>query len=68
VTGIARHPWGPRLYVAGRRVHHGSAGCVLALAGLARRDLRTVAVGAAMIAHDVRDFPWRDTDNHEPGH
>ena len=66
MTGIVRDPWGPRLYVAGLRVHHGSAGCALALAGLARRDLKAVVIAAAMVVHDARDFPWRDRDNHGP--
>jgi hypothetical protein len=64
VTGIVRHPWGPRVYLVGLRVHHGSAGCALALVGLARRRLWVAAIAAAMIVHDAGDFPWRDADNH----
>jgi hypothetical protein len=66
VTGIVRHPYGPRVYVVGVRVHHGSAGCALALVGLARRDLLLIAAGIAMVVDDLGDFPWRDRDNHAP--
>ena len=63
-TGVLRHPCGPRVYVASRRVHHGSAGCALAFLGLAgHRRLLTLA-GLAMVADDWSDFPWRDCDNH----
>jgi hypothetical protein len=64
VTGVVRHPHGARLYVAGVRVHHGSAGCALALIGLARRNLLLTAIAGAMVIDDLADFPWRDRDNH----
>jgi hypothetical protein len=44
---LERHPKGPRVWVLGRRLHHGRAGQLLA------------AVGVALMAHDWRDFPWR---------
>ena len=61
---VARHPSGPRLYVAGCRVHHGSAGlaAIAAAAILRRRPL--AIVGLAALAHDRRDFPFRDSNNH----
>ena len=65
-TGILRHPYGPRVYVASRRVHHGSAGCALALVGLARNHFLLTLAGLAMVADDWSDFPWRDCDNHGP--
>lgn len=37
---------GPRVYVLGRRVHHGFVGAVLA------------GVGLALMVHDRLDFPW----------
>jgi hypothetical protein len=43
---IVKHPKGPRLYVAGRRVHHGTWGCL------------AVATGAWLAWWDRRD--WRD--------
>lgn len=59
---VIRHPNGPRVYVAGRRVHHGLA-ALIALPFCGRsRALRLVAVTA--LAHDIRDFPFRDIDNH----
>jgi hypothetical protein len=66
VTGVVRHAWGPRVYLAGRRVHHGSAGCVVGALGLALGDPLLTFAGIGMVAHDIRDFPWRDRDNHAP--
>ena len=63
---VVRHPFGPRVYLAGRRVHHGSAGIGVALLALATRRPLLAAFGLAMSAHDARDFPWRDRDNHPP--
>jgi hypothetical protein len=40
----------PRTYVYGWRLHHGLLGCVLAV------------IGAALAAHDRRDFPWSVRD------
>jgi hypothetical protein len=58
---IDHHPNGPRLYVAGRRCHHGLA-ALLSLPFLWRhRTLRTWALIA--LAHDIADFPFRDCDN-----
>jgi hypothetical protein len=39
-----------RVYVFGRRVHHGRTGICLTLVGL------------AMVAHDRKDFPWPTVD------
>ena len=66
MTGIVRHPCGPRVYVGGLRIHHGLAGCGLAAVGIARRYALLSAVGIALVLHDRADFPWRDCDNH-PG-
>jgi hypothetical protein len=65
---IDRHESGPRVYVAGIRVHHGSAG-ILAIAAAAipaPRPIRRAILlaGLAALAHDRKDFPFRDTDNH----
>lgn len=35
-----------RVYLAGRRVHHGLLGCFL------------VGLGATLVVHDRHDFPW----------
>jgi hypothetical protein len=64
VTGIVRHPRGPRLYVAGLRVHHGSAGLAVAAAAVALRRPSVAAAALVAVAHDRADFPWRDCDNH----
>lgn len=63
-TGFVRHPEGPRLYLKGRRIHHGTAGIFVAAAALLVHQPRLAAIGLAMIAHDAGDFPWRDCDNH----
>lgn len=58
------NPAGVRCYVLSYRLHHGMAGSVAALLLLAA-GRRRWALGAALLAaHDVRDFPFRDTDNH----
>lgn len=63
---VERHPWGARVYVVSYRLHHGLAGSVAA-ALLALAGRRKWAIAAALLAaHDYRDFPFRDTDNHEP--
>lgn len=58
------HPHGPRLYVVGRRVHHGPAfGVAAALCWRGR--LRVLAAAfAGIAATDYKDFPFRDCDNH----
>lgn len=66
MTGLVHHPYGPRLYLGGHRVHHGSAALLIGAAAFATHHPR-IALGAlALVAHDARDFPWRDCDNHPP--
>lgn len=59
---IHRHERGPRLYIAGCRIHHGSGFLVAAALNWRRPRLALACVAAA--AHDWRDFPFRDCDNH----
>ena len=66
MTGVVRHPWGPRLYVGGIRVHHGSAGCALGIAALVARSPWLTLLALALVLHDACDFPWRESDNHAP--
>jgi hypothetical protein len=66
---LIKHERGPRLYLIGKRVHHGSVGVGLTLtvllAASKQRRLRPLALlGLAMIAHDIKDFPWTDNCNH----
>lgn len=61
---IRRNPHGPRLYVGGRRVHHGVLGTVLALGALVAKRRRVAAVFIVYAASDYKDFPFRDIDNH----
>jgi hypothetical protein len=61
---LAAHPNGPRVYVVGRRVHHGPAfGLAAAVAWRARFRVLAAAL-AGIAATDWRDFPFRDCDNH----
>lgn len=54
---IRSYPGGPRCWVLGQRVHHGSVGCVLVL-GLFRHHTRVAALlGVGLALHDRRD--WR---------
>lgn len=59
---IERHPNGPRVYVFGKRVHHGLA-ALIALPIVWRFPLLRTASIAALI-HDLPDAPFRDCDNH----
>lgn len=68
---VLRHPSGPRVYVAGLRLHHGTVGVALIVGGATVRRRAKVAAaaaaaGALLLAHrrEYRDFPFRDTDNH----
>lgn len=52
---IERHPNGPRLYVFGQRVHHGTTGLALVgLAALARKP--RLLAGAILMVHDRKDL------------
>jgi hypothetical protein len=64
IVRVDRHASGPRLYVGGRRVHHGSAGIGAIALGLALRRPRLTIAGAIALAHDRRDFPFTDNRNH----
>lgn len=60
---IQRHERGPRVYLFGRRCHHGPAFALGALAVARWRPRLAVALGA-WAATDWRDFPFRDCNNH----
>lgn len=53
---VKRYPQGPRVWLAGQRVHHGSVGCALLLAA-GRKHRRLLAAGLLLAAHDRHD--WR---------
>lgn len=60
---VLNHPQGPRLYLVGKRIHHGPAFGLAALCTWRRN--RVLAIGCAAYAvSDWRDFPFRDCDNH----
>ena len=63
---IIRHPWGPRVYCAGLRVHHGAAAGLLAAGLAAAGHRRAAALALAIAATDARDFPFTDSHNHRP--
>jgi hypothetical protein len=52
---LERHPAGPRLWIAGQRIHHGAVGCLLAAA--LRRHRRLVVLAGVLIVDDWHD--WR---------
>lgn len=61
---INRHKSGPRLYLIGRRVHHGPAfGLAAVLCWRFRWRTLAAALGA-YAATDWRDFPFTDGCNH----
>lgn len=61
---VDAHPRGRRLYVLGRRLHHGPLGFALAAAFTIARRPRLALAATIYAATDARDFPWRDCDNH----
>lgn len=61
---ISRHRSGPRVYMLGRRVHHGPAfGLAAILAWSVRRRRLALALGA-WAATDWRDIPFTDRNNY----
>jgi hypothetical protein len=36
----------------------------VAAAGVLAKQRAVALFGLAAVAHDIRDFPWRDVDNH----
>lgn len=61
---VHRHERGPRVYLAGRRVHHGPAFTILAAFAWRLRRYRIATACALWAATDYRDFPFRDHNNH----
>lgn len=58
IATVRSYPQGPRLWVLGQRVHHGSVGCALIVSALSRRRLRALALlGGLLALHDRAD--WR---------
>lgn len=57
IVRILSYPQGPRVWIAGQRVHHGATGCVLA-AALAHHHPRLALLALAAVAHDRHD--WRE--------
>jgi hypothetical protein len=53
---VRSYPLGPRVWIGGQRVHHGSVGIALLAAGL-RKHRTLLAAGLLLAAHDWRD--WR---------
>lgn len=54
---VRSYPEGPRVWVAGQRVHHGASGLGLAAAALAFRRHRLCLAALAVVVHDLHD--WR---------
>lgn len=71
VVSVRRHPNGPRVYLLGRRIHHGLTGAVLAVASVllprrARHRGVLVILGAVLVIDDAHDFPWHTQDAVSP--
>jgi hypothetical protein len=62
---VDRHPCGPRVYAAGFRVHHGTTGLAAIVSYPIHRRRAILLGGLLALAHDFRDFPFRDCDNHD---
>jgi hypothetical protein len=52
---VQRHPQGPRVWIAGQRIHHGASGTILGAAALLARRRR---LGAVLLAWALTD--WHD--------
>lgn len=61
---VVAHKRGPRLYVFGFRMHHGTGGAILAAGALAAKRRRLALTLALWAATDFRDFPFTDHHNH----
>lgn len=57
IVSVRRYPQGPRVWIVGQRVHHGSVGVVLCASLLSRRARALALVGLILAAHDAHD--WR---------
>jgi hypothetical protein len=49
---VEPHNSGPRLYLFGNRIHHGTVGILFTI------------IGAGLLIHDRADFPFTDSRNH----
>jgi hypothetical protein len=57
MIALRGYPEGPRLWLAGQRVHHGATGCALLPAAILARRWGLVACAAVLVLHDRHD--WR---------
>lgn len=55
---LERHPNGPRVALAGQRLHHGAAGVLVAALGARARSPLLCAAGACLAIHDRHDWRW----------
>lgn len=61
---IVKHERGPRVYLVGLRVHHGTTGIVCMFVGRIMKYKLLHALGCALVLHDAKDFPFTDNNNH----
>lgn len=53
---IQRHPNGPRVFLAGYRLHHGVTGLAICGLCLAARRRRAALAALALVLHDAHDW------------
>lgn len=61
---VQPHENGPRVYIFGYRLHHGTSGIIGSIICLKYRRYKLAAIFLAMLIHDRKDFPFTDNCNH----
>jgi len=56
---------GRKVYLVGRRIHHGLIGLLLIIVGIALKIFTMIGVGLQLVRDDIGD--WRDWFNFEVG-
>ena len=64
-TGVWKLQSNPdKVYVSGKRIHHGLVGAALTLLGAYEKDEKIIGFGKALMKDDIHDLPqWLDFDD-----
>jgi len=64
-TGVWKLQSNPgKVYVSGKRIHHGLFGAALTLLGAYEKDDKIIGFGKALMKDDIHDLPqWLDFDD-----